>query len=169
MTYERWSKSSTDTLGRTVTLFTSVWRPSNKERRNSWASCWLHRNRRRITYFQTTWKWNNLTGRTRGDLLAADEFGSVSLDLVPEVGGADGLVVHRRPQALSQLRKLWDRRWRGETTSMKHSVSVLHTSNLTLRLYDDTDWFLSSQLIILHCNKISAKLKEISRNSTIYF
>lgn len=40
------------------------------------------------------------------DVLATGELGSVSLDLGPEVGRADGVVVHRRPQALSQLHKL---------------------------------------------------------------
>lgn len=44
-TYTRWSKSWMDTLGQTVTLFTSLWRPSNKKRRNSWASCWLPRDK----------------------------------------------------------------------------------------------------------------------------
>lgn len=50
-TYERWSKSSMDTLGRTVTLFTSLWRPSNKKRRNSWASCWLQRHKLVILFY----------------------------------------------------------------------------------------------------------------------
>lgn len=45
-TYERWSKSSMDTFGRTVTLFTSLWSPSNKKRRNSWASCWLQKDKK---------------------------------------------------------------------------------------------------------------------------
>lgn len=44
-THERWSKSSTDAFGGSVALFTSLWRPSNKKRRNSWASCWLQRDR----------------------------------------------------------------------------------------------------------------------------
>jgi len=48
--------------------------------------------------------------RRGGDLLAAHKFGSESLDLSPEVRGTDGLVVHRGPQALGQLRKLWRRR-----------------------------------------------------------
>ena len=41
MTYGRWSKSSMVPLGLTVTLLTSLWRPSRRKRRNSWASCWL--------------------------------------------------------------------------------------------------------------------------------
>lgn len=49
-----------------------------------------------------------LTRRKREDLLAAHEFGSVSLDLAPEVRGTDGLVARWRPQTLSQLCKFWD-------------------------------------------------------------
>lgn len=51
---------------------------------------------------------NGLCKEVGGGLLAADEFGSILLDLAPEIWGTDGLVVHRRPQALSQLCKLWD-------------------------------------------------------------
>lgn len=40
-TYGKWSKSSVLARGRTVTLFTSLCRPSSRKRRNSWASCWL--------------------------------------------------------------------------------------------------------------------------------
>lgn len=41
ITHGRWSKSSTVPLGLTVTLLTSLCRPSRRKRRNSWASCWL--------------------------------------------------------------------------------------------------------------------------------
>lgn len=41
--------------------------------------------------------------------LAANEFWSTPLDLVPEFRGTDGLIVCRGPQALSQLCKLWGR------------------------------------------------------------
>ena len=109
-----------DTLGRTVTLFTSVWRPSSKERRNSWASCWLQRDRRRKRYRRKLLQNSNsdfyrirkrlsefFEGKAqRRDLLATHEFGGVSLDLVPEIRRADGVVVHRGPQALGQLSKL---------------------------------------------------------------
>lgn len=40
------------------------------------------------------------------NLLAADELWSDSLDLTPEVRGADGFNVHGRPQTLGQLSKL---------------------------------------------------------------
>lgn len=47
------------------------------------------------------------TGLERGgNLLAAHEFGSVNLNLAPEIRGTDGLVVDRSPQGLCQLCKL---------------------------------------------------------------
>lgn len=63
-TYERWSKSSTGALDFTVTLFTSLWSPSNRNLKNSWASCWLkHRYDKTWIFCHTclSWSWSCIT------------------------------------------------------------------------------------------------------------
>lgn len=73
-----------------------------------------------------------LTRRKREDLLAAHEFGSVSLDLAPEVRGTDGLVARWRPQTLSQLCKFWDS---SNDRKLDYNDEKKHTCNLWETLY----------------------------------
>ncbi len=120
-TYERCSKSSMRDLGFTVTLFTSLWSPSSRNRKNSWASCWLQDQRTEKSVFNrefqagskphikenksSTWYKSFYSSC---NLLVTNKSRGIFLNLHFEVRRADGLAASGCPKSLSELGKLWN-------------------------------------------------------------